>query len=149
MEFCSQLPFQNLNEEAWGFDFWYHSCGFTFGRIVDPYEVCWSYIKTSLPKGFHFLYWFFTYVLPSHFWCGFTLGPIPDGADAVVQVEDTEKIEGSSLESKRIRILVKTSKGTDIRPVVCNGWFLEIFWQNCKIIWCSWFWLYTVFSNIV
>ncbi|EXB53803.1 Molybdopterin biosynthesis protein CNX1 [Morus notabilis] len=49
-----------------------------------------------------------------------TGGPIPDGADAVVQVEDTEKIEGSSLESKCIRILVRTSKGTDIRPVGCD-----------------------------
>lgn len=62
----------------------------------------------------------------SHFWCGFTLGPIPDGADAVVQVEDTEPVEESSLESKRVRILVKTSKGTDIRPVVRNGCFLQI-----------------------
>ncbi|POO01496.1 Bifunctional molybdenum cofactor biosynthesis MobB/MoeA [Trema orientale] len=49
-----------------------------------------------------------------------TGGPIPDGADAVVQVEDTEQIEESSLESKRVRILVETSKGTDIRPVGCD-----------------------------
>ena len=49
---------------------------------------------------------------------GFLSGPIPDGADAVVQVEDTEQIEDSSLESKRVRILVETRKGADIRPVV-------------------------------
>uniref|UniRef100_A0A2P2K9H5 Molybdopterin biosynthesis protein CNX1 n=1 Tax=Rhizophora mucronata TaxID=61149 RepID=A0A2P2K9H5_RHIMU len=46
-----------------------------------------------------------------------TGGPIPDGADAVVQVEDTEEVEGASSDSKRIRILVQTSKGVDIRPV--------------------------------
>ncbi|KAM6595922.1 hypothetical protein CsatA_006446 [Cannabis sativa] len=49
-----------------------------------------------------------------------TGGPIPDGADAVVQVEDTEQIEESSHESKRVRILVQTRKGTDIRPVGCD-----------------------------
>ncbi|XP_062082360.1 molybdopterin biosynthesis protein CNX1 [Humulus lupulus] len=49
-----------------------------------------------------------------------TGGPIPDGADAVVQVEDTEQIEESSLESKRVRILAETRKGTDIRPVGCD-----------------------------
>ncbi|KAF4378460.1 hypothetical protein G4B88_027520 [Cannabis sativa] len=49
-----------------------------------------------------------------------TGGPIPDGADAVVQVEDTEQIEESSHESKRVRILVETRKGTDIRPVGCD-----------------------------
>ncbi|XP_050223196.1 molybdopterin biosynthesis protein CNX1-like [Mercurialis annua] len=42
-----------------------------------------------------------------------TGGPIPDGADAVVQVEDTEQLHNS----KRVRILVKTIKGADIRPV--------------------------------
>ncbi|KAF3454018.1 hypothetical protein FNV43_RR04461 [Rhamnella rubrinervis] len=49
-----------------------------------------------------------------------TGGPIPDGADAVTQVEDTEQIEDSSLESKRVRILVETRKGADIRPVGCD-----------------------------
>ncbi|KAL4034867.1 hypothetical protein IC575_003536 [Cucumis melo] len=44
-----------------------------------------------------------------------TGGPIPDGADAVVQVEDTEKIE-----SKRVKIKVKARKGADIRPVGCD-----------------------------
>lgn len=48
----------------------------------------------------------------------FLLGPIPDGADAVVQVEDTEQIEGLSLEPRNVRILAQTSKGVDIRPVV-------------------------------
>lgn len=49
-----------------------------------------------------------------------TGGPIPDGADAVVQVEDTQLVEGASSESKRVRILVKTNKGVDIRPVGCD-----------------------------
>lgn len=43
------------------------------------------------------------------------LGPIPDGADAVVQVEDTEKVENE----KRVRILVGVNEGVNIRPVVC------------------------------
>lgn len=46
------------------------------------------------------------------------VGPIPEGADAVVQVEDTEIIKGDSIEGKRVRILVQTSQGVDIRPVV-------------------------------
>ncbi|XP_007015551.2 PREDICTED: molybdopterin biosynthesis protein CNX1 [Theobroma cacao] len=49
-----------------------------------------------------------------------TGGPIPDGADAVVQVEDTEQVKASSVESKRVRILVQTRKGVDIRPVGCD-----------------------------
>ncbi|XP_065866320.1 molybdopterin biosynthesis protein CNX1 [Euphorbia lathyris] len=48
-----------------------------------------------------------------------TGGPIPDGADAVVQVENTEKVDDSG-GSKRVRILVQTSKGVDIRPVGCD-----------------------------
>ncbi|KAK7824134.1 receptor protein kinase clavata1 [Quercus suber] len=43
--------------------------------------------------------------------------PIPDG-DVVVQVEDTEQIENTSVESKRVKILVQTNEGVDIRPVV-------------------------------
>lgn len=46
-----------------------------------------------------------------------TGGPIPDGADAVVQVEDTEKVNNGSDEFDRVRILVKTNQGNDIRPV--------------------------------
>ncbi|XP_050367990.1 molybdopterin biosynthesis protein CNX1 [Argentina anserina] len=46
-----------------------------------------------------------------------TGGPIPEGADAVVQVEDTEQVPVHSHELKRVRILVQTSKGVDIRPV--------------------------------
>ncbi|XP_062016980.1 molybdopterin biosynthesis protein CNX1-like [Rosa rugosa] len=49
-----------------------------------------------------------------------TGGPIPDFADAVVQVEDTEQVHVHSHESKRVRILVQTSKGVDIRPVGCD-----------------------------
>ncbi|KAK7819696.1 molybdopterin biosynthesis protein cnx1, partial [Quercus suber] len=57
-----------------------------------------------------------------------TGGPIPDGADAVVQVEDTEQIENASVESKRVKILVQTNEGVDIRPVltsVCQGCDIE------------------------
>ncbi|KAK7320512.1 hypothetical protein VNO77_30051 [Canavalia gladiata] len=46
-----------------------------------------------------------------------TGGPIPDGADAVVQVEDTETVSNASDGTKRVRILVQTTKGHDIRPV--------------------------------
>ncbi|KAK2431297.1 molybdopterin biosynthesis CNX1 protein / molybdenum cofactor biosynthesis enzyme CNX1 (CNX1) [Trifolium repens] len=46
-----------------------------------------------------------------------TGGPIPDGADAVVQVEDTEKVNNGVDEFDRVRILVKTTQGNDIRPV--------------------------------
>ncbi|KAK1372496.1 Molybdopterin biosynthesis protein CNX1 [Heracleum sosnowskyi] len=49
-----------------------------------------------------------------------TGGPIPDGADAVVQVEDTEIIRSDSVGLSRVRILVKTSPGVDIRPVGCD-----------------------------
>ncbi|KAG5566415.1 hypothetical protein RHGRI_002104 [Rhododendron griersonianum] len=54
------------------------------------------------------------------------VGPIPEGADAVVQVEDTEVIKGDSIEAKRVRILVQTSQGVDIRPVNILG-------QGCDI----------------
>ncbi|KAK7385851.1 hypothetical protein VNO78_31774 [Psophocarpus tetragonolobus] len=46
-----------------------------------------------------------------------TGGPIPDGADAVVQVENTELVNDASDGTKRVRILVQTTKGNDIRPV--------------------------------
>ncbi|XP_057441545.1 molybdopterin biosynthesis protein CNX1 isoform X2 [Lotus japonicus] len=46
-----------------------------------------------------------------------TGGPIPDGADAVVQVEDTEQVKTAPDEPMRVRILVKTTQGNDIRPV--------------------------------
>ncbi|KAJ0781278.1 putative transferase [Helianthus annuus] len=49
-----------------------------------------------------------------------TGGPIPDGADAVVQVEDTELVETVASQPKRVRVLVKTNKGVDIRPVGCD-----------------------------
>ncbi|KAK9095288.1 hypothetical protein Scep_026757 [Stephania cephalantha] len=49
-----------------------------------------------------------------------TGGPIPDGADAVVQVEDTEEIKVAVGEQKRIRILVNARQGLDIRPVGCD-----------------------------
>lgn len=51
----------------------------------------------------------------------FFSGPIPDGADAVVQVEDSELIKDPLGDSKRVRILTQTCKGVDIRPVV---WFV-------------------------
>lgn len=46
-----------------------------------------------------------------------TGGPIPDGADAVVKVEDTKQIVDASAELKRVKILVQTCKGVYIRPV--------------------------------
>lgn len=46
-----------------------------------------------------------------------TGGPVPKGADSVVQVEDTEQIEEGPGGGKRVRILKKASKGQDIRPV--------------------------------
>ncbi|XP_008787719.1 molybdopterin biosynthesis protein CNX1 [Phoenix dactylifera] len=46
-----------------------------------------------------------------------TGGPIPDGADSVVQVEDTEKVTDSADGSKRVKILVKVPTGHDIRNV--------------------------------
>ncbi|KAI3895541.1 hypothetical protein MKW92_027463 [Papaver armeniacum] len=49
-----------------------------------------------------------------------TGGPIPDGADAVVQVEDTEEVKDASGESKHVRILVQARQGQDIRPVGCD-----------------------------
>ncbi|KAM0944032.1 putative transferase [Dioscorea sansibarensis] len=49
-----------------------------------------------------------------------TGGPIPDGADAVVQIEDTEQVTSSSDGLKWVRILVGVSKGCDIRPVGCD-----------------------------
>ncbi|KAK4408357.1 Molybdopterin biosynthesis protein CNX1 [Sesamum angolense] len=45
-------------------------------------------------------------------------GPIPDGADAVVQVEDTIPVE--SADPKRVRILKQVAQGLDIRPVGCD-----------------------------
>ncbi|KAL0673096.1 hypothetical protein Bca4012_001077 [Brassica carinata] len=49
-----------------------------------------------------------------------TGGPIPDGADAVVQVEDTVVIGDVSTEPRRVKILIQTKKGTDIRRVGCD-----------------------------
>ncbi|XP_042520449.1 molybdopterin biosynthesis protein CNX1 [Macadamia integrifolia] len=49
-----------------------------------------------------------------------TGGPIPDGADAVIQVEDTEHVKGTLDEAKRVRILKQAIQGLDIRPVGCD-----------------------------
>ncbi|VFQ94075.1 unnamed protein product [Cuscuta campestris] len=46
-----------------------------------------------------------------------TGGPVPDGADAVVQVEDTKLLLDSSNKSRQVRILKGTSPGVDIRPM--------------------------------
>ena len=62
-----------------------------------------------------------TNTLHSLLWFCFLLGPIPDGANVVVWVKDTEQIENASVESKRVKILVQTNEGVDIRPVV---WFI-------------------------
>ncbi|KAK4490587.1 hypothetical protein RD792_001271 [Penstemon davidsonii] len=47
-------------------------------------------------------------------------GPIPDGADAVVQVEDTVSVESEAVNSKQVRILKQITRGLDIRPVGCD-----------------------------
>ena len=49
-----------------------------------------------------------------------TGAPVPAGADAVVQVEDTELLERTDdgLEERRIRILTSAREGQDIRAVV-------------------------------
>ena len=62
-----------------------------------------------------------TNTLHSLLWFCFLLGPIPNGADVVVQVKDIEQIENALVESKRVNILVQTNEGVDIRPVV---WFI-------------------------
>ncbi|KAK6144129.1 hypothetical protein DH2020_020949 [Rehmannia glutinosa] len=46
-----------------------------------------------------------------------TGGPIPKGADAVVQVEDTVLAETASVGQKRVRVLKQVAQGLDIRPV--------------------------------
>ncbi|KAK4482777.1 hypothetical protein RD792_009945 [Penstemon davidsonii] len=49
-----------------------------------------------------------------------TGGPIPDGADAVVQVEDTVSVESEAVNSKQVRILKQITRGLNIRPVGCD-----------------------------
>lgn len=55
-------------------------------------------------------------------------GPIPDGADSVVQVEDTEKVTDTLDGSKRVNILVQVPPGLDIRNMVyyCNSFYFFI-----------------------
>ena len=50
-------------------------------------------------------------------------GPIPDGADAVVQVEDTQRLAAAPDGSKRVRISVRIAEGHDIRSVVSMRFF--------------------------
>ncbi|CAA0824374.1 Molybdopterin biosynthesis protein CNX1 [Striga hermonthica] len=49
-----------------------------------------------------------------------TGGPIPKGADAVVQVEDTVLLESAAGGPKRVRVLKQVAQGLDIRPVGCD-----------------------------
>ncbi|XP_073003333.1 molybdopterin biosynthesis protein CNX1 [Typha latifolia] len=49
-----------------------------------------------------------------------TGGPVPDGADAVVQVEDTEEVTDTLNGLKRVRILTRITEGHDIRNVGCD-----------------------------
>ncbi|XP_077227807.1 molybdopterin biosynthesis CNX1 protein / molybdenum cofactor biosynthesis enzyme CNX1 (CNX1) [Tasmannia lanceolata] len=49
-----------------------------------------------------------------------TGGPIPYGADAVVQIEDTEHMKDSSSGLKKVKIFARASPGLDIRPVGCD-----------------------------
>lgn len=60
------------------------------------------------------------------FFFSLDLGPIPEGADAVVQVENTELVNDASDGTKRVRILVQTTQGNDIRPVVCSCRFCAV-----------------------
>uniref|UniRef100_A0A1D1YDI4 Molybdopterin biosynthesis protein CNX1 n=1 Tax=Anthurium amnicola TaxID=1678845 RepID=A0A1D1YDI4_9ARAE len=46
-----------------------------------------------------------------------TGGPIPDAADAVVQVEDTEELDDQSDGLKCVKVLKRVTEGFDIRPV--------------------------------
>lgn len=46
-----------------------------------------------------------------------TGGPIPEGADSVVQIEDTEQVADTSNELKHVKILIEVPKGLDIREV--------------------------------
>lgn len=58
-------------------------------------------------------------------------GPIPDGADAVVQVEHTEKVTDNEDGGKRVRISVRVSKGNDIRNVVHDSNSFDLYFNNC------------------
>ncbi|XP_076641674.1 molybdenum cofactor synthesis protein cinnamon isoform X2 [Halictus rubicundus] len=51
-----------------------------------------------------------------------TGAPVPDDATAVVQVEDTKLIEGTSdnTEEKEIEIMTEVKSGQDIRPIGCD-----------------------------
>ncbi|KAM0866750.1 hypothetical protein ACQ4PT_042426 [Festuca glaucescens] len=49
-----------------------------------------------------------------------TGGPIPDGADAVVQVEDTEQLAAAPDGAKRVRISARVAEGHDVRSVGCD-----------------------------
>ncbi|KAL6518700.1 calnexin Cnx1 [Orobanche hederae] len=49
-----------------------------------------------------------------------TGGPIPKGADAVVQIEDTVLLESAAIDPKRVRVLKQVAQGLDIRPVGCD-----------------------------
>ncbi|KAJ6815589.1 molybdopterin biosynthesis protein CNX1 [Iris pallida] len=49
-----------------------------------------------------------------------TGGPIPDGADSVVQIEDTEQVVATSNGLKNVKILVQVPRGLDIRDVGCD-----------------------------
>ena len=60
-------------------------------------------------------------------------GPIPDGADAVVQIEDTEEVADISNGLRRVRILVGVSQGLDIRKVVNK---IIYFVTNYQILFC-------------
>lgn len=69
-------------------------------------------------------------------WSKFYVAPIPEGANAVVQVEDTQLIENSSCGSRRVRILKQTSPGVDIRPVVWACYWVIIICKELPI-WLS------------
>lgn len=46
--------------------------------------------------------------------------PIPDGADAVVMIEDTEALPAGESGQKMVRIKTAAKQGQDIRPIGCD-----------------------------
>jgi gephyrin len=49
-----------------------------------------------------------------------TGGEVPEGADAVVQVEDTQLVRHGDGEEAVVRITKKVAAGTDVRPIGCD-----------------------------
>ncbi|GBG65813.1 hypothetical protein CBR_g53784 [Chara braunii] len=59
-------------------------------------------------------------VIPGHVVYITTGGPVPEGADAVVQVENTLPVSSVGNGEHCVQIVVGAQKGQDIRPVGCD-----------------------------